>query len=93
MFLHISWNTGDILYGKCTCKAGGGGYTNILLPVSIRWLIFSNQTQRKFHTVKHLMTFPYQGALFEDLSCKKVDADKNENSSRKRAVVTGRRGS
>lgn len=40
MFLHISWNTGDILYGKCTCKAGGGGYTNILLPVSIRWLIF-----------------------------------------------------
>lgn len=44
MFLHISWNTGDILYGKCTCKAGGGGYTNILLPVSIRWLTFSNQT-------------------------------------------------
>ena len=39
------------------------------------------------------MTFPYQGALFEDLSYKKVDADKNENSSRKRAVVTGRRGS
>ena len=102
VYVHLSQETGKILYGKCTCKAGAGGCCKHVAAVLYQLCEYKELDLKIVPDDKTcteiLQTWNIPGEtknnkaiLFSDLIFEKADAEKDKNNTRKRPLVTGKR--
>ena len=99
VFIHLCQSTGEILYAKCHCKAGAEGCCKHV-AASLYQLVDYKELDIKVVPVTETWTDVLQvlhvpgepsnskAILFSNLNFEKADAYKDENSTRKRALVS-----
>ena len=94
--------TGEVLYAKCTCKAGAGGCCKHVAAVLYQLVDFKELDLKSIPDDKTctdlLQKWHVPGEkqntepiLFSELTFEKADFNKDKNNSRKRPIVTGSR--
>ena len=99
IYIHLCQELGDVLYGKCNCKAGAGGCCKHVAAalyqlVDFKELDLKSVPDDKVCTdVLQQCHVPGEAAnseavLFSNLTFEKSDFEKDKNKNRKRPLVS-----
>ena len=102
VYIHLHQTSGEILYAKCSCKAGAGGcckHVSAALYQLVEYRELNLKSVPEDKTCTDLLQkwhVPGEAAnteaiLFSDLIFEKADFEKDKSNTRKRPIVTGSR--
>jgi hypothetical protein len=102
VYIHLCQNAGEIFYTKCSCKAGAGGCCKHVAATLYQLVDYKEldivvipddkactDVLQQWHDPGELNNS--EAILFSDLTFEKADAYKDQFSTRKRPLVSGRR--
>ena len=102
VYVYLSQATGEILYGKCSCKAGAGGcckHVSAVLYQLVEYRELELKSVPDDKTCTDILqqwhipgeTSNNEAILFSNLTFEKANFEKDKNKSRKRPIVAGKR--
>lgn len=102
VYTHLCESSGDILYGKCNCKAGAGGCCKHVAAILYQLVEYRQLNLRSVPDDKSCTDVlqkwhvPGEGEniepiKFSELTFEKADIDKDNKNCRKRPLVCGKR--
>ena len=104
VYVHLLQKNGEVFFANCNCKSGKGGcckhvaatlytlwdYSKLGLKV-VPDDLTCTQVAQKWHVPTQAARQSIKAVYFEELSFEKADFKRDQNGSRKRAIVNGLR--
>ena len=102
IYIHLCQELGDVLYGKCNCKAGAVGCCKHVATALYQLVDLKERDLKSVPDDKVCTDVLQQGhvpgeaanseaVLFSNLTFEKSDFEQDKNTNRKRPLVTGGR--